>query len=195
MILPYGANRGRMEFLERTAGQFDIVVSEALDRISRDQEDIAGIYKRLHHSEVSIFTLAEGPVDELHIGLKGTMNALFLKDLASKIRRGQRGRIKSGFSAGGLSYGYQVVHELSEEGNLIRGKRCMKQEEAAVVLPNTLAESRPARLRPILMARGFPLPAGDSGTRRQSMGIAAAATASCRTSSTRVYSPITESVW
>jgi DNA invertase Pin-like site-specific DNA recombinase len=85
------------------AGRFDIVVSEALDRISRDQEDIAGIYKRLRHSEVSMFTLAEGQVDELHIGLKGTMNALFLKDLASKIRRGQRGRIKSGFSAGGLS--------------------------------------------------------------------------------------------
>ena len=29
-----------------------------------------------------MFTLAEGQVDELHIGLKGTMNALFLKDLA-----------------------------------------------------------------------------------------------------------------
>jgi hypothetical protein len=27
-------------------------------------------------------TLAEGEINELHIGLKGTMNALFLKDLA-----------------------------------------------------------------------------------------------------------------
>ena len=116
------------------AGKFDIVVSEALDRVSRDQEDIAGIYKRLRHSEVSMFTLAEGQVDELHIGLKGTMNALFLKDLASKIRRGQRGRIKSGFSAGGLSYGYQVVRVLSEEGSLIPGKRCVQQEQAVVVL-------------------------------------------------------------
>ena len=88
--------------------KFEIVVSEALDRISRDQEDVAAIYKRLQHHAISIFTLAEGKVDELHIGLKGTMNALFLKDLASKIRRGQRGRIISGFSAGGLSYGYQV---------------------------------------------------------------------------------------
>jgi site-specific DNA recombinase len=145
------------------AGRFDIVVSEALDRISRDQEDIAGIYKRLRHSEVSMFTLAEGQVDELHIGLKGTMNALFLKDLASKIRRGQRGRIKSGFSAGGLSFGYQVVRELSEEGNLIRGKRCVKQEEAAVVL-RIYAEyaggKSPRKIAADLNGEGIPAPRG-----------------------------------
>jgi len=29
-------------------GAFDVVIAEALDRISRDQEDIAAIYKRLH---------------------------------------------------------------------------------------------------------------------------------------------------
>jgi site-specific DNA recombinase len=52
------------------ARQFDIVVSEALDRISRDQEDIAAIYKRLRHYDISVITLAEGKVDELHIGLQ-----------------------------------------------------------------------------------------------------------------------------
>jgi site-specific DNA recombinase len=145
------------------AGKFDIVVSEALDRISRDQEDIAGIYKRLRHSEVSIFTLAEGQVDELHIGLKGTMNALFLKDLASKIRRGQRGRIKSGFSAGGRSYGYQIVRELSEEGNLIRGKRCVNDEEAAVVLriyTEYTSGKSPRKIAADLNYEGIPAPRG-----------------------------------
>ena len=115
------------------SGKFEVVVSEALDRISRDQEGVAAIYKRLRHHEIAIFTLAEGRVDELHIGLKGTMNALFLKDLASKIRRGQRGRIISGFAAGGLSYGYQVVRELDAAGNVVRGKRSIKESEAAVV--------------------------------------------------------------
>ena len=33
------------------AGRFDMVLSEALDRISRDQEDIAGIFKRLRFCE------------------------------------------------------------------------------------------------------------------------------------------------
>ena len=92
-------------------GEFDIVVAEALDRLSRDQEDIAGLLKRLRFAGVRLFTLAEGEIGELHIGLKGTMNALFLKDLADKTRRGLSGRVKEGRSAGGLCYGYEVVHQ------------------------------------------------------------------------------------
>jgi DNA invertase Pin-like site-specific DNA recombinase len=74
------------------AGKFDIVVAESLDRLSRDQEDVAGLYKRLRFAGVRLFTLAEGEITELHVGLKGTMNALFLKDLADKTRRGLSGR-------------------------------------------------------------------------------------------------------
>ena len=112
---------------------FSPVISEALDRLSRDLENIASIYKRLLHAEISIITLAEGEVSELHIGLKGTMNALFLKDLALKIRRGQRGRVTSGHSAGGLSYGYEVVREFDPEGNPIRGKRRINADQASIV--------------------------------------------------------------
>jgi DNA invertase Pin-like site-specific DNA recombinase len=64
-----------------TRGSFDVVVAEALDRLSRDQEDVAGLFKRLQFANVKIITLAEGEISELHVGLKGTMNALFLKDL------------------------------------------------------------------------------------------------------------------
>ncbi len=67
---------------------FDVMIAEAMDRISRDQEDIAAIFKRLSHADVRIVTLSEGEINELHVGLKGTMNALFLKDLAQKTRRG-----------------------------------------------------------------------------------------------------------
>src|SRR3990167_3794104 len=31
------------------AGRFDVVLTEALDRLSRDQEHIAGLFKRLNH--------------------------------------------------------------------------------------------------------------------------------------------------
>lgn len=72
-------------------GRFQLVLAEALDRLSRDQEDIAGVYKRLRFAGVQMVTLAEGEISELHVGLKGTMNALFLKDLAEKTRRGLRG--------------------------------------------------------------------------------------------------------
>ena len=55
-----------------------------------------------------LVTLAEGEISELHVGLKGTMNALFLKDLAQKVRRGLEGRVRQGRSGGGLCYGYDV---------------------------------------------------------------------------------------
>ena len=43
-----------------------------------------------------LVTLAEGEVNELHVGLKSTMNALFVKDLAAKTHRGIRGRVEKG---------------------------------------------------------------------------------------------------
>ena len=47
--------------------EFDVVIAEALDRISRDQEDIAAIYKRLSHADVRIITLSEGEINELQV--------------------------------------------------------------------------------------------------------------------------------
>jgi len=66
------------------AGRFEVVLAEALDRISRDQADVATLFKYLTFAGLRIVTLAEGEINELHVGLKGTMNALFLKDLAAK---------------------------------------------------------------------------------------------------------------
>ncbi|MBT6136841.1 MAG: recombinase family protein, partial [Rhodospirillaceae bacterium] len=82
-------------------GRFQVILAEALDRLSRDQEDIAGLYKRANFAGVKIVTLSEGDITHLHIGLKGTMNALFLQDLADKTRRGLRGRVEQGKSGGG----------------------------------------------------------------------------------------------
>jgi site-specific DNA recombinase len=118
---------------DATQGKFDIVLAEALDRLSRDQEDIAAIYKRLTFAGVKLVTLSEGPISELHIGLKGTMNALFLKDLADKTRRGLRGRIEAGRSGGGNCYGYDVVRSFDRDGNPERGERTINAEQAATV--------------------------------------------------------------
>ncbi|MCB1387009.1 MAG: recombinase family protein [Nitratireductor sp.] len=115
------------------AGQFDIVLAEALDRISRDQADVATLFKHLKFAGVPIVTLAEGEISELHVGLKGTMNALFLKDLAAKTHRGIRGRVEEGKSGGGLCYGYKVVKQLDARGDPIRGDREIDEAEANVV--------------------------------------------------------------
>ncbi|GAJ29123.1 recombinase family protein [Acidomonas methanolica] len=115
------------------AGQFDMVLAEALDRISRDQADVATLFKHLKFAGVPIVTLAEGEISELHVGLKGTMNALFLKDLAAKTHRGIRGRVEDGKSGGGLCYGYKVVKQLDARGDPIRGDREIDEAEANIV--------------------------------------------------------------
>jgi site-specific DNA recombinase len=115
------------------AGRFTILIAEALDRLSRDQADVAAIYKRLSFAGVRILTLSEGWIEELHVGLKGTMNQLFLKDLAAKTRRGLRGRVEAGFSGGGNAYGYKVVRRLKSDGELATGEREIQREEARII--------------------------------------------------------------
>ena len=112
--------------------QFNVVIAESLDRFSRDQEDTAGLFKRLTFVDVRVITVSEGEINHLHVGLKGTMNALFLKDLADKTRRGLRGRVEAGKSGGGLCYGYRVVRSL-REGALATGERELDAEQAAIV--------------------------------------------------------------
>ncbi|MBP0650769.1 hypothetical protein J8J40_27350, partial [Mycobacterium tuberculosis] len=85
------------------------------------------------YSDVKIVTLSEGEVTHLHVGLKGTMNALFLKDLADKTRRGQRGRVEAGKSGGGNAYGYDVVKKLDGNGEPVRGDRAINAFQADVV--------------------------------------------------------------
>ncbi|PPQ32965.1 serine recombinase [Rhodopila globiformis] len=132
-----GAISGRSGYQAMLAtvrsGTIRVVLTEALDRLSRDQEDIAGLYKRLKFLGVRLVTLAEGEITPLHIGFKGTMNAIALDDLADKTRRGLRGRVEVGKSAGGRAYGYDVVRQFDAQGNPIRGDRRINEAEAAIV--------------------------------------------------------------
>ncbi|GLK82855.1 hypothetical protein GCM10017653_09240 [Ancylobacter defluvii] len=109
------------------------MLSEALDRINRDQEDVAAVFKRMRFAGVRLVTLSEGEISELHVGLKGTMNALFLKDLALKTNRGIRGRVEAGKLGGGNAYGYRVVKQLDAKGDPIRGEREIIEFEAEIV--------------------------------------------------------------
>jgi site-specific DNA recombinase len=108
-------------------GAFDVVLAEALDRLSRDLADVASLYKHLSYQGIRLWTVAEGEITELHVGLKGTMNALYLKDLALKTHRGLEGRVRSGMSGGGICYGYDLVPGQT-------GARCIDHAEAAVVI-------------------------------------------------------------
>src|SRR6266404_8692626 len=132
-----GASRfrpGYQKLLEDArAGIFEVVVAEALDRLSRDQEDVAALFKHLSFAGVKLVTLAEGEINELHVGLKGTMNALYLKDLAQKVRRGLEGRVRQGRSGGGICYGYGVLREHDGRGERIHGGVQINETQAEIV--------------------------------------------------------------
>jgi DNA invertase Pin-like site-specific DNA recombinase len=149
---------------EAQRGGFDIVLAEALDRISRDQEDVAGVYKRMTFAGVKVVTLSEGEITHLHVGLKGTMNALFLKDLADKTRRGLRGRVEKGKSGGGLCYGYDVAKRVDGNGEPVRGERTINEGEAVIVrrIFREFADGKsPRAIARDLNAEGIPGPRGD----------------------------------
>ena len=143
-------------------GMFDALVAEGLDRISRDQEDSAGLFKRLKFLGIKIVTLQEGEISSLHVGFKGTMNAVFLDDLKIKVKRGLRGRVANGRSAGGNCYGYDVLRNLDTRGEIIRGERIINPAEARVVerIFRDFAKGiSPKAIANSLNAEGVPAPA------------------------------------
>ena len=159
------ANRPGLASLIRDAraGLFDVVVTEALDRLSRSQGDVATLFEDLRHYGVSIRTISEGEVEELAIGLKGTMNALFLRETARKTRRGLAGVAKEGRHTGGRVYGYKIKRELDAHGQFVPGLREIDEAEAEVVrgvFRDYAAGASPRAIAAGLNARGLPAPRG-----------------------------------
>jgi site-specific DNA recombinase len=153
---------------------FDVIIVEALDRLSRDQEDLAGIWKRLQFLGIEIRAVHEGKADAIQVGVRGLVGALYLQDLAHKVRRGMTGVIRDGRHAGGRAYGYRPIagkpgemHIVPEEAEVIR------RIFAAYVAGDT-----PREIAGALNKDGIPPPRGTrwnastiNGSRQRGYGI------------------------
>ncbi len=136
------------------------------------------LYKRACYQETIIFTIAEGEVEDWHVGIKSVINAAQLTDLALKTRRGLRGRVLAGASAGGLTYGYDVVPVPDGED---RGGRAVNPSHAAVVVRifrDYAAGASPRAIAAALNREGVPGPRGKgwsqstiNGNRTRGTGI------------------------
>lgn len=118
---------GLMQMMDAARdGAFDVILVEALDRLSRDQEDLAGLWKRLNFLGIELRAVHDGKADQIQIGIRGLVGALYLQDLAHKVRRGMSGVIRDGRHAGGRAYGYRAV--TGKPGELQ-----IDEDEAAIV--------------------------------------------------------------
>jgi DNA invertase Pin-like site-specific DNA recombinase len=118
---------GLMRMMEAARERaFDVLIVEALDRLSRDMEDLAGIHKRLSFLGIEIRAVHEGTVNTILVGLRGLMGQMFREDNAHKVRRGMSGRVRDGLSGGGITYGYAPIPGA-------KGQRRIMADEATIV--------------------------------------------------------------
>jgi DNA invertase Pin-like site-specific DNA recombinase len=108
-------------------GAFDVIVVEALDRLSRKLSEIARLHDELQFTRIGLHAVSLGRVETMHVGMLGTMAQIYVADLREKTRRGQLGRILQGRAASGKAFGYDIAP--GEE----RGERLINQAEATTV--------------------------------------------------------------
>jgi site-specific DNA recombinase len=105
--------------------EFDVVLVEATDRLSRSQADLFWLADRFKFDGVKIFTPA-GEVSEMQLTFDSHSNADMVKKLAIRVKRGHDGIAREGKIAGALSYGYDAIAGKP-------GERVINEREAAVI--------------------------------------------------------------
>ncbi|WP_169715654.1 recombinase family protein [Sphingomonas mucosissima] len=141
------------------AGKIDMNVSEALDRIARDGEDINWLGKKLRFDHVKLVTAIEGEIDEIKLAVAGLLGSMFLSNLRHKTFRGMQAAVLAGRLAGGRAYGYRKV----DDHTGTRGVMEIDPEQAATVrwIMEQFAGGRSSvSLATELNQRGVPVPRG-----------------------------------
>ena len=88
------------------AKAYDVLIVEALDRLSRDMADLALIFRDFQFRGIELRAVHDGVADTISIGLRGLVGQLFREDGAKKVRRGMAGVVRDGRYAGGRAYGF-----------------------------------------------------------------------------------------
>jgi DNA invertase Pin-like site-specific DNA recombinase len=95
------------------SGRTSAVIVESLDRLSRDQADLAFLWREIRSAGVRLITVAEGEIRDdpsgvMQVGLRAMIGEIYLRDVAHKTRRGLEGVVNSGRHAGPPPYGYRL---------------------------------------------------------------------------------------
>jgi DNA invertase Pin-like site-specific DNA recombinase len=93
----------------------DLVITESVDRLSRDVGDLDRLRKQLAHHGVELVCLDGTRLSvgdrssALLFGVKSLFAEQYLSDLADKTRRGLEGRARAGAPTGAVAFGYRIV--------------------------------------------------------------------------------------
>jgi site-specific DNA recombinase len=132
---------GLAAMIEAARGkEFDVLLVESADRISRSQAELLSIYELLKFNGVRIVGLQEGDLDTMKVGLRGLIGQIQLEDTSDKVRRGMVGLVDEGRNPGGKAYGYRPVKDQPGALEIV-------EDEARVIrrIFKEYAEGRPAR--------------------------------------------------
>ena len=172
------------------AREFEVLVVEGLDRISRDSVESERVIRRLEHRGIRIvgindYDSASGKGRKLLRGVRGLLNEAYLDDLREKTHRGLEGQALKGNNAGGRTYGYRhvPVEDSARRDPLGRPvvvavRREIDEQQAEVVrrIFAWYADGRSARWMAEQLNRdGVPSPGSTWNRRRSNMGWSATA--------------------
>jgi len=137
--LPLASRPGAAVMLaDAMMGRFDVLLIEALDRLSRDLAEQERVVRRLEFAGVRIIGLSDGydstmGMRKINRIARGMVSEMYLDDLRAKTHRGLDGQIARGFIASGPVFGYRITRE---EG----GSRYVVDAEAADIVRRIFAD-------------------------------------------------------
>ncbi|HEX4516421.1 MAG TPA: recombinase family protein, partial [Polyangiaceae bacterium] len=139
-----GASMDRPQFALLTAlatstpPKVDVIVTEDLSRVGRDQADLHIFKRALEFGRVRLVGVADG-IDttaahgDLTFAMKGMISQFYLKELRDKTMRGLEGRALAGYATGGVAYGYRLRRDVSAAGKAIGSRVEVDAEQAKVI--------------------------------------------------------------
>ena len=111
-------------------GKVKVLVSETLDRFSRNMADLHRLFEDLCRQGCVIITAQEGLIDEMRMTLLALKAAQDVRQTQERVKRGQNEVLKDGRICGSITYGHQ---KLKTDGDQ-NGLREKHPENAPIVL-------------------------------------------------------------
>lgn len=123
---------------------FDVVLVDDSSRVARDLPDALRVLQRLRFLGARVIYASQG-IDsdaeqaETLITVHGLVDALYLRELAQKTRRGIVGQLERGFATGSKTFGYRTEPVSRPGGSEILGKRIVVAEDEAATVRQVFA--------------------------------------------------------